>query len=161
MEIDRDIVPKFVDPVFWLHYFPPIAKHDLIEMGVKVDWRRSLSPPLQNTYMHTHRPALAHRVSRPRGKGQKASVICHAVVCLPSAPCSSSCLAPVLTPDHRRVLNLPLACGHGGAGKRGEREAEGQGVWQLQTRTKRARTHTHARTRARAHTHGPGGVDTV
>ena len=69
MEIDRDIVPKFVDPVFWLHYFPPIAKHDLIEMGVKVDWRRSLSPPLQNTYMHTHRPALAHRVSRPRGTG--------------------------------------------------------------------------------------------
>ena len=45
MEIDRDIVPKFVDPVFWLHYFPPIAKHDLIEMGVKVDWRRSAPSP--------------------------------------------------------------------------------------------------------------------
>jgi leucyl-tRNA synthetase len=42
MDIDRDIVPKFVDPVYWLHYFPPIAKHDLIEMGAKVDWRRSL-----------------------------------------------------------------------------------------------------------------------
>ena len=40
MEIERDIVPKFVDPVYWLHYFPPIAKQDLIEMGVKVDWRR-------------------------------------------------------------------------------------------------------------------------
>ena len=42
MDIDRDIVPKFVDPVYWLHYFPPIAKHDLIEMGAKVDGRRSL-----------------------------------------------------------------------------------------------------------------------
>ena len=82
MEIDRDIVPKFVDPVFWLHYFPPIAKHDLIEMGVKVDWRRSLSPPLQNTYMHTHRPALAHRVSRPRGTGSVGDSVGEGAPCL-------------------------------------------------------------------------------
>lgn len=40
MDIEREDVPKFVDPVHWLQYFPPIAKQDLIEMGVKVDWRR-------------------------------------------------------------------------------------------------------------------------
>ena len=40
MDIDREEVPKFVDPVHWLQYFPPLAKQDLIEMGVKVDWRR-------------------------------------------------------------------------------------------------------------------------
>lgn len=43
MGIPRDIIPRFVDPVFWLQYFPPIAKDDLIAMGVKVDWRRSVS----------------------------------------------------------------------------------------------------------------------
>ena len=45
MDISRDMVPKFVDPVFWLHYFPPLAKQDLLDMGVKVDWRRSTPPP--------------------------------------------------------------------------------------------------------------------
>jgi len=40
MDIERDIVPKFVDPVYWLKFFPPLAKTDLIDMGVKVDWRR-------------------------------------------------------------------------------------------------------------------------
>ena len=36
MDIPREEVPRFVDPVHWLKYFPPIAKDDLIEMGVKV-----------------------------------------------------------------------------------------------------------------------------
>ena len=68
MDIDRDIVPKFVDPVYWLHYFPPIAKHDLIEMGAKVDWRRSLFlfvfRPNPKTYFHPP-PAFAPFRFRP------------------------------------------------------------------------------------------------
>ena len=50
MDIPREIVPRFVDPVYWLHYFPPIAKQDLIEMGVKVDWRRSFITTDVNQY---------------------------------------------------------------------------------------------------------------
>ena len=50
MDIERDLVPKFVDPTFWLHYFPPIAKEDLIQMGVKVDWRRSFITTSINGY---------------------------------------------------------------------------------------------------------------
>jgi leucyl-tRNA synthetase len=50
MDIARDIVPKFVDPVYWLKYFPPIAKEDLITMGVKVDWRRSFITTDVNGY---------------------------------------------------------------------------------------------------------------
>ena len=41
---------RFVDPVFWLQYFPPIAKDDLIAMGVKVDWRRSFITTSVNPY---------------------------------------------------------------------------------------------------------------
>jgi len=50
MDIPREQVPKFVDPVHWLHYFPPIAKEDLKEMGVKVDWRRSFITTNVNPY---------------------------------------------------------------------------------------------------------------
>ena len=50
MGISRDEIPRFVDPVHWLKYFPPIAKDDLIEMGVKVDWRRSFITTNVNPY---------------------------------------------------------------------------------------------------------------
>eukprot|EP00283_Hemiselmis_rufescens_P008667 CAMPEP_0173420554 /NCGR_PEP_ID=MMETSP1357-20121228/1978_1 /TAXON_ID=77926 /ORGANISM="Hemiselmis rufescens, Strain PCC563" /LENGTH=1085 /DNA_ID=CAMNT_0014383351 /DNA_START=39 /DNA_END=3296 /DNA_ORIENTATION=+ len=50
MGIPRDIIPRFVDPVYWLQYFPPIAKDDLIAMGVKVDWRRSFITTSVNPY---------------------------------------------------------------------------------------------------------------
>jgi leucyl-tRNA synthetase len=50
MDIPREEVPKFVDPVHWLKFFPPIAKDDLIEMGVKVDWRRSFITTNVNPY---------------------------------------------------------------------------------------------------------------
>jgi len=50
MGIPRETIPRFVDPVFWLQYFPPIAKTDLIAMGVKVDWRRSFITTSVNPY---------------------------------------------------------------------------------------------------------------
>ncbi|EKX38613.1 leucyl-tRNA synthetase, PPC-targeted [Guillardia theta CCMP2712] len=50
MDIPRETIPRFVDPVYWLQYFPPIAKQDLIEMGVKVDWRRSFITTNVNPY---------------------------------------------------------------------------------------------------------------
>jgi leucyl-tRNA synthetase len=57
MGIPRDTIPRFVDPVFWLQYFPPIAKNDLIEMGVKVDWRRSVrAVPLRDEKMDSVSP---------------------------------------------------------------------------------------------------------
>jgi leucyl-tRNA synthetase len=34
-------VSKFADPNHWLEFFPPLAKQDLIELGLHVDWRRS------------------------------------------------------------------------------------------------------------------------
>mmetsp|Transcript_28742 Transcript_28742/g.68650 ORF Transcript_28742/g.68650 Transcript_28742/m.68650 type:complete len:1574 (-) Transcript_28742:8-4729(-) len=49
-DVPRELVPKFVDPEFWLQYFPPIAKDDLNEMGVKVDWRRSFITTSVNPY---------------------------------------------------------------------------------------------------------------
>lgn len=52
MGIPRDIIPRFVDPIFWLQYFPPLAKEDLIAMGVKVDWRRSVSACTQDTHAY-------------------------------------------------------------------------------------------------------------
>jgi len=50
MGIDREIVPEFVDPHFWLQYFPPLAKDDLREMGAKIDWRRSFITTSVNPY---------------------------------------------------------------------------------------------------------------
>ena len=32
---DEEII-KFADPQYWLKYFPPLAKRDLMSMGVKV-----------------------------------------------------------------------------------------------------------------------------
>lgn len=52
MGIPRDIIPRFVDPIFWLQYFPPLAKEDLIAMGVKVDWRRSVSSCTQDKHAY-------------------------------------------------------------------------------------------------------------
>ena len=40
----------FVDPVYWLRYFPPLGKRDLIRFGVGVDWRRSFITTDYNPY---------------------------------------------------------------------------------------------------------------
>ncbi|TPP66579.1 Leucyl-tRNA synthetase b [Fasciola gigantica] len=39
--IDRTEIAKFIDPNYWLDYFPDKAISDLRRLGVKVDWRRS------------------------------------------------------------------------------------------------------------------------
>jgi hypothetical protein len=36
--VDEEI-HKFADPQYWLTYFPPLAKQDLISMGLKVSGR--------------------------------------------------------------------------------------------------------------------------
>ena len=40
----------FVDPVYWLEYFPPRGKTDLIRFGLGVDWRRSFITTDYNPY---------------------------------------------------------------------------------------------------------------
>lgn len=37
---DEEIKP-FADAEYWLHYFPPLAKKDLMKLGLHTDWRRS------------------------------------------------------------------------------------------------------------------------
>jgi len=39
--LEDEEIKKFSDASYWLEYFPPLAKHDLTKMGLKVDWRRS------------------------------------------------------------------------------------------------------------------------
>lgn len=38
--VPREEIKQFADPHHWLHYFPPIAKHDLNHLGARIDWRR-------------------------------------------------------------------------------------------------------------------------
>ena len=40
--VPREEIKKFADPYHWLHYFPPIAKSDLIGLGARIDWRRQM-----------------------------------------------------------------------------------------------------------------------
>ncbi|XP_027036668.1 leucine--tRNA ligase, cytoplasmic-like isoform X1 [Pocillopora damicornis] len=43
-------IKKFAEADYWLHYFPPLAKSDLQNMGLKVDWRRSFITTHVNPY---------------------------------------------------------------------------------------------------------------
>ena len=38
--IPKSELHKFCDPLYWLEYFPPLCKKDLIRFGARVDWRR-------------------------------------------------------------------------------------------------------------------------
>lgn len=38
--VPRSEIKKFADPLYWLEFFPPIAKEDLSGLGARVDWRR-------------------------------------------------------------------------------------------------------------------------
>ena len=40
----------FTDPVYWLQYFPPLGKKDLIRFGTGVDWRRTFLTTDYNPY---------------------------------------------------------------------------------------------------------------
>ncbi|EDV19829.1 uncharacterized protein TRIADDRAFT_61696 [Trichoplax adhaerens] len=46
-------IKKFADPKHWLGYFPPLAKKDLKNMGLKVDWRRSFITTDANPYYNS------------------------------------------------------------------------------------------------------------
>ncbi|EDR29663.1 leucyl-tRNA synthetase, cytoplasmic, putative [Entamoeba dispar SAW760] len=48
--IPESEIPKFVDPLHWLQYFPPLGVEDLKLMGVAVDWRRSFITTDHNPY---------------------------------------------------------------------------------------------------------------
>jgi leucyl-tRNA synthetase len=50
MGIEKDILTKFADPVFWLEYFPPIGKEDLESLGVGCDFSRSFITTQRNAY---------------------------------------------------------------------------------------------------------------
>ena len=41
MDIEESEIPKFMDPEYWLHYFPPHGMQDLKDLGIYADWRRS------------------------------------------------------------------------------------------------------------------------
>lgn len=46
---DKEI-GKFADENHWLSFFPPLAKQDLMAMGLKVDWRRSFITTAVNPF---------------------------------------------------------------------------------------------------------------
>lgn len=50
MGLPEDEIPKFVEPLHWLGYFPPLAMEHLKLMGVKVDWRRTFITTSVNPY---------------------------------------------------------------------------------------------------------------
>jgi leucyl-tRNA synthetase len=53
MEIPDEEIPKFSDPYYWLNYFPPFGKQDLMKFGAPVDWRRSFITTDANPYYNS------------------------------------------------------------------------------------------------------------
>lgn len=43
-------IPKFTDPNYWLEFFPPTGKEDLLRFGLHTDWRRSFITTSKNPY---------------------------------------------------------------------------------------------------------------
>lgn len=50
MGIPKEEIHKFADPYYWLEYFPPIWKSDLINLGARMDWRRQFVTTDANPY---------------------------------------------------------------------------------------------------------------
>jgi len=50
MSIPDEEIPKFTDPLYWLKYFPPLAREDLKKFGCAVDLRRSFITTDVNPY---------------------------------------------------------------------------------------------------------------
>eukprot|EP00419_Tripos_fusus_P007549 CAMPEP_0172687916 /NCGR_PEP_ID=MMETSP1074-20121228/22044_1 /TAXON_ID=2916 /ORGANISM="Ceratium fusus, Strain PA161109" /LENGTH=1244 /DNA_ID=CAMNT_0013507459 /DNA_START=49 /DNA_END=3783 /DNA_ORIENTATION=- len=48
--IGPEEIPKFVDPEYWLRFFPPLAIHDMKKLGTAIDWRRSFITTDMNPY---------------------------------------------------------------------------------------------------------------
>lgn len=50
MGIPDNEIPNFVDPIYWLRYFPPLTQEHLTRFGMHVDWRRSFITTEINPY---------------------------------------------------------------------------------------------------------------
>jgi len=50
MDLSPQEILPFVDPVYWLEYFPPLGKQDLMRFGLGVDWRRTFITTDYNKY---------------------------------------------------------------------------------------------------------------
>ncbi|KAI5485683.1 leucyl-tRNA synthetase family [Trichomonas vaginalis G3] len=48
--VPENEIPEFVDPLKWLHYFPPYGVKDMKQFGAAVDWRRSFITTDVNPY---------------------------------------------------------------------------------------------------------------
>lgn len=50
MGLSPEDIPKFVDPSYWLQYFPPLGVRDLKRLGTPVDFRRSFITTSANSF---------------------------------------------------------------------------------------------------------------
>ena len=50
MDIPDAEIPSFIDPQYWLDYFPPHGRTDLQRFGLACDWRRSFITTEKNPY---------------------------------------------------------------------------------------------------------------
>eukprot|EP00978_Attheya_sp_CCMP212_P005122 scaffold11316_cov60-Attheya_sp.AAC.5 len=48
--VPQEEIPTFVDPIHWLHYFPPIGVQHMKNFGSGVDWRRTFITTAVNPY---------------------------------------------------------------------------------------------------------------
>jgi leucyl-tRNA synthetase len=48
--ITEEEIPQFIDPIYWVKYFPEKAYGDLRAFGLNVDWRRSFITTEENPY---------------------------------------------------------------------------------------------------------------
>lgn len=53
MNIPEQEIAKFADPYYWIHYFPPLNKVDLMRFGAPVDWRRAFITTDANPYYNS------------------------------------------------------------------------------------------------------------
>jgi leucyl-tRNA synthetase len=91
MGVAEDQIPSFTDAQHWLKYFPPIAKQDLVNFGVAVDWRRSFittpANPYYDAFIQWH---FSHLIEQGKVKFGKKYVV---YATLEAQPCA----------DHERL----------------------------------------------------------
>ena len=52
--VPKEEIPKFVDSIHWLKYFPPFGKSDLKVFGIHTDWRRSFITTSANPFYDSY-----------------------------------------------------------------------------------------------------------
>lgn len=50
MDIQKEEIPKFADPLYWVSFFPNETMYDLKRMGASIDWRRRFITTSANPY---------------------------------------------------------------------------------------------------------------